>query len=144
VCVVRRRVYSSALLEETVTAKKCAHPSCTCVAESGQEFCSRECGSGPAEGGSSHCACPHSGCKKKEKDSGGSVSNKTRTRSRQVVLDQLGCRQAVVPPREQKARWLLLAGWRSPQGLSRINKWRHLRAQQTQSRTTSRQVLLPQ
>lgn len=45
----------------TATAKKCAHPSCTCEAPPGKEFCSENCSSSqPSKGGK--CQCQHSGC----------------------------------------------------------------------------------
>jgi len=42
-------------------AKKCAHPSCSCDAEPGKEFCSDNCRNvkSPSAG---KCECGHSGC----------------------------------------------------------------------------------
>ncbi len=42
-------------------AKKCAHPSCSCDAEPGKEFCSDNCRN-PQEPPGGKCHCGHQGC----------------------------------------------------------------------------------
>ena len=49
---------------EAIAAKSCAHPSCSCRAEAGKEFCSDACRNAKAPTG--HCVCGHPGCTKKK------------------------------------------------------------------------------
>lgn len=47
----------------TASAKKCAHPPCTCEAKPGKEFCSEDCVS-PDPSNAGKCQCGHPGCQK--------------------------------------------------------------------------------
>lgn len=45
----------------TANAKQCAHPSCSCEAQPGKEFCSDNCRS-PESAKAGECQCGHAGC----------------------------------------------------------------------------------
>lgn len=44
--------------------KKCAHPSCSCMAASDSKYCSTQCAA-MEKTPDVECSCPHAGCKGK-------------------------------------------------------------------------------
>jgi hypothetical protein len=49
-------------LVATSVDKQCAHPTCTCVPEHGQEYCSEACRNSAQSSASHLCECGHPGC----------------------------------------------------------------------------------
>ena len=44
------------------TAKRCAHPGCTCHTQEGDEYCSEACRRSAENGTQNGCRCGHAGC----------------------------------------------------------------------------------
>ncbi len=46
----------------TDTAKKCAHPACSCIPEKGEKYCSSYCKDAGSDDVEISCDCGHPGC----------------------------------------------------------------------------------